>query len=118
MNVPIQTEPALWGAACGAAALAIVGFSWGGWITGGKAEAASLMRVNAAVVTAMAPVCADKFKRAADFAANLSALQKVDTWSRGEFVEKGGWASMTASDTPPDRVSAVASACAALLVPS
>lgn len=118
MNIPIETKPALWGAACGAAVLAIVGFSWGGWITGSKAEAASLMRANAAVVTAMAPVCVDKFQRAADVAANLSALQKVDTWSRGDFVEKGGWASMSGGDNPPGRVSAVASACAALLVPS
>jgi len=38
MKLPIETKPALWGAACGAIALAIVGFSWGGWVTGKKAE--------------------------------------------------------------------------------
>ena len=32
-------QPALWGAACGAIALAIVGFNWGGWVTGGRREA-------------------------------------------------------------------------------
>ena len=31
-------KPALWGAAAGAIALAIVGFNWGGWVTGGTAE--------------------------------------------------------------------------------
>ncbi len=27
----------LWGAAAGAAAIAVVGFTWGGWMTGGNA---------------------------------------------------------------------------------
>jgi hypothetical protein len=47
------------------------------------------MRVNGAVVVALAPVCADKFQRAGEAMANLAALKKVDTWSQGEFVEKG-----------------------------
>ena len=33
MNVPSYLKPALTGAVIGAAALAIVGFSWGGWVT-------------------------------------------------------------------------------------
>ncbi len=39
MNIPIETKPALWGAAGGAVVLAIVGFSWGGWVTSSTAEA-------------------------------------------------------------------------------
>jgi hypothetical protein len=64
MNIPIETKPALWGMAGGAVALAIVGFSWGGWTTGGKAESTATMRANDAVVAALAPVCVDKFQRA------------------------------------------------------
>ena len=114
MNIPIETKPALWGVAGGAAALAIVGFGWGGWITGGKAEATALIRVNDAVVVALAPVCVDKFQRAGDASANLAALKKIDTWSQGDFVEKGGWATVPGTNSP-ERVSAVARACAALL---
>ena len=37
MEIPKETKaavkPALWGAAAGAIALAIVGFNWGGWVT-------------------------------------------------------------------------------------
>jgi hypothetical protein len=113
MNVPIETKPTLWGVAVGAVALAIVGFGWGGWITGGKAEAAAVTRVNDAVVVALAPVCVEKFQRAGDSAANLAALRKVETWSQGEFVEKGGWATVAGSSS--ERVSAVARACAVLL---
>jgi hypothetical protein len=43
----------LWGAAAGAVALAIVGFTWGGWSTsGGTAK-----QVEAAVQTALIPGC-------------------------------------------------------------
>jgi hypothetical protein len=114
MNIPIETKPALWGVAGGAAALAIVGFGWGGWITGGKAEATALMRVNDAVVVALAPVCVDKFQRAGDASANIAALKKIDTWSQGDFVEKGGWATVPGTNSS-ERVSAVARACAVLL---
>ena len=41
---------ALWGAAAGAIALAIVGFSWGGWVTGGTAETLAKNRAATAVV--------------------------------------------------------------------
>lgn len=115
MNVPIETKPAFWGVAGGAAALAIVGFTWGGWVTGGKAEAVSLQRANNAVVGALAPVCVDRFQHATDAAATLTVLKKVDSWSQGEFVEKGGWATLPGSNSP-EQVTAVAKACAQLLV--
>jgi hypothetical protein len=117
MNIPIETRPALWGMAGGAVALAVIGFSWGGWTTGGKAESTATMRANDAVVAALAPVCVDKFQRATDASANLVALKKYDTWSQGDFVEKGGWATVPGMNSP-QRVSAVAKACAVLLAPT
>ncbi len=97
MKIPVETKPALWGAVGGAVALAIVGFSWGGWTTSHKAEAASSVRVDNAVIAALAPVCVAKFRRDADVVANLEALKKIDPWSLGDFIEKGGWA--TVADT-------------------
>src|SRR4029077_11842958 len=114
MKIPVETKPALWGVAGGAIAMAIVGFTWGGWVTGGKAEADARQRANAAVVVALAPVCVEKFRHAADVPANLAALKKVDSWSQGDFVEKGGWATVAGS-TSPQQVTAVAQACALLL---
>jgi alpha/beta superfamily hydrolase len=113
--IPIQTKPVLWGVAGGALALAIVGFSWGGWLTSGKAEASARIRADDAVVAALAPVCVDRFQRGADAAAQLVELKKADSWSKGSFVEKGGWATVPGTHTP-DRMSAVARACADLLV--
>jgi alpha/beta superfamily hydrolase len=114
MKIPIETKPALWGIAGGAVALAIVGFSWGGWTTAGKAETAARTRAEDAVVAALAPMCVDKFQLAGEASANLVALKKVESWSQGEFVEKGGWATLPGTRSP-EQVSAVAKACAVLL---
>lgn len=115
MKVPIQTEPALWGIAGGAIALAIIGFSWGGWTTAGKADAAARTQVDDAVVGALVPVCVDRFRQAGDAGANLAALRRLDFSSQADFVEKGGWAAVPGNNSA-ERVSAVARACAALLV--
>ena len=114
MKIPVETKPALWGFAIGAIALAVVGFNWGGWVTGGKAESVASQRAKDAVVTALAPICVDKFQHSGDAAANTVALKKADSWSQAEFVEKGGWATVPGPGNP-DQVSAVARACAALL---
>jgi hypothetical protein len=114
MKIPVETKPAVWGVVGGAIALAIVGFSWGGWVTGGRAEADAMQRANNAVVAALAPVCVERFQRAADVSSNLAALKKVDSWAQGDFVEKGGWATAPGSKAS-DQVSAVARACASLL---
>ncbi len=94
--------------------MAIIGFTWGGWVTSGKAETEASQRAEAAVVGALAPICADKFQHAGDVAANSAALKKADSWSQGDFVEKGGWATLPGPSNP-DQLSAVAKACAALL---
>ena len=117
MKIPVETKPALWGMAGGAIAAAIVGFTWGGWVTGGRAEADATRQANAAVVAALAPVCVERFQRGPDMQANLAALKKADSWSQGDFIEKGGWA-MTSGTKPTDQLSAVAKACAALLNPA
>jgi hypothetical protein len=114
MKTPIETKPALWGAAAGAAAMAIIGFTWGGWVTGSKAETTAQMQSDNAVVMALAPVCAERFQRAGEAKANLAELKKADSWSQGDYVEKGGWATVAGS-SEPHRVSAVAKACAELL---
>jgi alpha/beta superfamily hydrolase len=114
MKIPIETKPAFWGVVGGAVAMAIVGFTWGGWVTGSKAESTATQRASTAVVSALAPVCVEKFKSAGDVPANLAALKKADSWSQGDFVEKGGWAAMPGTN-PPEQVAAVAKACAVLL---
>jgi hypothetical protein len=59
----------LWGVAAGAIALALVGFTWGGWVTGSTAK----MQADAAGWTALLPVCADAIL------ANPAALAELKT---------------------------------------
>jgi len=113
MPLPVETQPALWGAVGGAIVLAIVGFKFGGWVTAGQSETLITQKSRTAVATALAPVCADRFKRDAKYAANLAELKKVETWSRGTFIEKGGWATMPGATAAEAEVD---SACAALIV--
>jgi hypothetical protein len=102
----------LQGIATGAVATLVAGFYWGGWVTGGTAKEMAQKSASTAVVTALAPICVDKFQQATDAPANLVELKKINSWQQGSFVEKGGWATMPGT-TSPD--SAVARACADLL---
>jgi len=86
-------KTAIMGAAAGAAVLAILGFSWGGWVTGGTAEKIADRKASAAVVVALAPICVDNFRRQADAGVQLANLQKLSSYEQAGFVQKGGWAS-------------------------
>src|SRR5246127_5821456 len=106
-------RPALWGAAAGAIALAIVGFSWGGGVRGRPAETLAKNSAATAVVAALTPICVEKFQQAADASANLAEMKKATyAWDQSKFIEKGGWATMPGSTEPN---SAVARACAETL---
>ena len=69
----------LQGAAAGAVATMIVGFYWGGWSLGSTADKMAKERSELAVVAALAPVCADKFRALPDAEAKQVALSKVNS---------------------------------------
>jgi len=102
------------GVAIGAVASMIIGFSWGGWVTGGTATKLANERADTAVVAALTPICVEKFLQNSDAKANLAALQKISTnWEQGQYLENGGWA------TRPGATSSdyhLARACAEKLV--
>jgi hypothetical protein len=112
MQISPDLKPLCWGAFGGAVALAIIGFSYGGWVTDGTAQQRAQQRADAAVVAALAPICADRFRSHANAGANLIELKKVSSWQQGAFVEKGGWATLPGSSSPN---AAVARACAEIL---
>jgi hypothetical protein len=100
----------LQGAAAGAVVTMIVGFNWGGWTLGGTVDKVAKERADSAVVAALAPICVDQFRQAANASANLTELNKISyAWDRGTFIEKGGWAIMPGTEKAD---SEVAKACA------
>ena len=102
----------LQGAAAGAAAAMIIGFNWGGWVTGGTAKEMAQKSTTSAVISALSPICVDKFQRSAEATANMTELKKVSSYQQGTFIEKGGWATLPGSDSAN---SSVAQACANML---
>jgi len=108
MNIPEWFKPALYGAAVGAVALALVGFSWGGWVTGGTADKLAADQARAEVVAALVPVCLQQSKQDPQIEAAISDLRNASSYQRSELLMKTGWATMPGS-TQPNR--AVAKAC-------
>ena len=74
----------LQGAASGAIATIFVGFYWGGWSLGSTADKMAKERSDLAVVAALAPICADKFRALPD------AEAKEGRAFEGRFVEAPG----------------------------
>jgi hypothetical protein len=93
MEVHSAIKPAIWGAVGGAAALAIIGFTWGGWVTGSKANELARQQVQTALVEALTPLCVEKFNRASDAQVRLAELKKItSSWDRERFVRENDWA--------------------------
>jgi hypothetical protein len=109
MNIPTNTKPWIQGAVVGAVAAAVIGFSWGGWVTGGSANKQAAMAAHDATVTALASICADRFRAQGDATVKIGELSKAGTWDRGGLIERSGFAVMPGSETAD---SDVARACA------
>jgi hypothetical protein len=78
----------LQGAAAGAIATTFVGFYWAGWSLGSSADKMANQWSELAVIAALAPVCADKFRALPDAEAKQVALSKVDSWRRRDEFPK------------------------------
>lgn len=115
MEMPSQLMPTFWGAVGGAAAVAFIGFSYGGWVTASTAETLATQRATKAVVSVLAPICVENFNRSKDASAQLVELKKAKAWEQAAFITKGGWAAMPGSKTVDN---ATASSCAEMIVNS
>jgi alpha/beta superfamily hydrolase len=101
----------LQGVAIGAIATALIGFTYGGWVSGRTAQKMADQHASEAVVAVLAPICVEKFQRGAEATTTLAQLKATDSWQQDTFIVKGGWA--TFPGTGPNRN--VAEACAKLL---
>lgn len=92
-----------WACAGSVVVATIVGFSWGGWVTGGNArdmaeDAAAQARQELAAI-----VCVDRFTAAPDAGVQLTALKAISSSrAQGKFVEDGGWAIILPASSATD----------------
>lgn len=108
MNIPEWVKPGLYGAASGAIAVAIIGFSWGGWMTGGAAVKMANSEAQKEVVAVLAPICVEQSKLDPQAATTLAKLKDTATYKRRDMLMETGWATMPGSTTADRKV---ASAC-------
>jgi hypothetical protein len=92
-----------WACAGSVIAATVVGFSWGGWVTGGSAQEMAEESAAQARQELAAVVCVDRFMAAPDAGVQLTALQEITTSrAQGKFVEDGGWAIIVPTSSPTD----------------
>jgi hypothetical protein len=75
------------------AATMIVGFTWGGWVTGGTAEEMAADALEQGRAEVAAAVCVEEFMQGADVGTQLASLKETRSpWQRENLIEEGGWA--------------------------
>ena len=92
--------------ACIAAMIAtiVIGFSWGGWVTGGTSQTMAKAAGDTARGELASAICVERFNAAPDAAAKLAEFKAIpDSYKKREFIEVGGWATMP-GQTSPDRL--------------
>jgi hypothetical protein len=90
----------------------IVGFTWGGWVTGGTAQKMAEVAATKAVVERLSLICVDQFSQDPDKEQKLIEFIDTKAYQRDDYVRDQGWATMF-GDEEPDRN--VADACAKLI---
>ena len=106
-------RPAALGAIGGAAALALVGFNWGGWTTATTAASMADAQAQEQVALALTPFCMANYRADPNGGETLSALKAAQPYERRRMVMEAGWA------TPPGATDAdrdLALACAEQLM--
>jgi hypothetical protein len=77
----------------------VVGFTWGGWVTGGTARGMAETAGDTSRYELASVICVERFLAAPDARAQLTELKAIDSsYSQRQFIEEGGWATMPNQD--------------------
>jgi hypothetical protein len=93
-----------WSCVAAAVATIIVGFGWGGWVTGGTSRTMATTAGQEARGELASAICVERFMAQADSAARLVEFKAIpDSYKKRQFVEAGGWATMPGQTTADKR---------------
>jgi hypothetical protein len=94
----------IWACIATAAVTMIIGFNWGGWVTGGSSRTAAATASDVARGELASAICVERFNAASDAASKLVEFKAItDSYKQRQFVETGGWATMP-GQTSADRL--------------
>jgi hypothetical protein len=91
----------------------IIGFAWGGWVTGRTARKIADTVAGDAVADRLASICVTQFNQDPAKDQKLVELREASNYQRRNYVQDQGWATMPGEEAP-DR--AVVEECIKLLV--
>ena len=101
------------GLAVGIIGTIVIGFNWADWHLASSVDKKVETASQTAMVAALAPICAAKFKQAAISDSGLvPKLGAVKSWARDGHLMKAGWATFPGGAEPDTKV---AEACGTLL---
>jgi hypothetical protein len=113
-HVQVGKTALFWSCAGAAVATMIVGFTVGGWVTGGTAAKMAGDAGSQAQAELAATICVERFAGGDQPLVQLAELQDIDSsYRQRTFVADGGWATMPGMDRPN---SAAAGLCAERLL--
>ena len=88
-----------WSCAGSVVVALVVGFTWGGWVTGGTARDMAATAGDESRWELTSVICVEKFLAAPDAQAQLTELKALDSsYRQRQFIEAGGWAVMPSTD--------------------
>lgn len=90
----------LWSCVGFVIATMVVGFTVGGWVTGGTAREMAENAAEKARAHLVASVCVEKFVTGNQFADRLVALKAADSWDRDNLITDGGWVTLAGMEEP------------------
>jgi hypothetical protein len=90
-----------------------LGFTRGGWTTGGSARHMAEVSAQNAVVARLAPICVAQFNADPGRVLKLEEMKAVNSFQRAGYVKDQGWATMPGETAPDNRV---ATECAKQIV--
>lgn len=78
----------------------VVGFTWGGWVTAGRASTMADLAVRDARANLVADLCVHNFVSSSYAAENLKTLKAKSSWEREDFIKNGGWTTIAGIEDP------------------
>jgi len=108
MNLMEWLRAAVIGLVVGAGLTAALGFSYGGWVTTGKANVMAAEQAKLEVAEALAPYCVRKAQADPEYGSKLEALKAGNSYTQTAIIHDAGWATLLGATAPNP---AVASAC-------
>ena len=93
-----------WSAVGGAILAAIVGFNWGGWVTGGTAEVMAKEIAENTVAQRFTPICLARVNQDPMKEQKLKEFKAKDSWDGRRYVEEQGWATLPGEEKPDSKI--------------